>query len=73
MIKEFCVLDEEGTKLLQKAYERFNYSARTFHKFLKVARTFADIEGVPYILKRHVAKALMCREIDKEQSKMMVV
>lgn len=45
LIKEFCILDDESKKLLQMAFNRFKYSARTFHKFLKVARTFADMDG----------------------------
>ncbi len=73
MIKEFCVLNNECINLLQMAYDRFKYSARTFHKFLKVARTFADMDGTENILKKHVAKALICREFDKEQANMMVV
>lgn len=44
-LKEFCELEDEGQKLLQLAFERFNYSARSYHKFLKVARTFADMEN----------------------------
>lgn len=73
MIKEFCVLDGEGSKLFEKAYDRFRYSARSFHKFLKVSRTFADIDGSEKILKTHVAKTLMCRDLDKERANMMVV
>jgi magnesium chelatase family protein len=73
MIKEFCVLDSESTELLKKAYERFNYSARCYHKFLKCARTFADMEGGRNIRRNHIAKALSCRDLDKEQSSMTVV
>lgn len=73
MVKEFCALNQESTELLEKAYTRFRYSARSFQKFLKVARTFADIDGSENILKCHVAKALMCRDFDKEQANMMVV
>src|SRR5699024_1776434 len=49
MIKEFCRLDADCETLLQKAYERFQYSGRTVHKFIKVARTFADLDGVAEI------------------------
>lgn len=72
-IKEFCKLEEECIKMLQLAFERFSYSARSFHKFLKVARTFADLEECDSIRKSHIAKALLCRELDKEQSQMVVV
>ena len=73
LIKEFCVLEDESKKLLLMAFDRFKYSARTFHKFLKVARTFADIDGAENIGKRHIAKALMCRDLDKDQVKMVVI
>ncbi|OPJ65077.1 YifB family Mg chelatase-like AAA ATPase [Clostridium oryzae] len=73
MIKKFCALDQESLQLLQKAYEKYRYSVRTFHKFLKVARTFADIDQSEKILKKHIAKSIMCRELEKEQCNMIVV
>ncbi len=73
LIKEYCGLDEEGERLIQKAYERFQYSARTFHKYLKVARTFADMEGADRIRREDVAAALMARDLDKEGKSMMVL
>lgn len=73
LIKEFCVLEEESTKLLQMAFDRFKYSARTFHKFLKLSRTFADMDGSEKVRKQDIAKALMCRDLDKEQVNMVVV
>ncbi|MGM9979720.1 MAG: hypothetical protein ACI33J_13060 [Clostridium sp.] len=73
LIREYCKIDDESKEILRVAYEKFKYSARTYHKFLKVARTFADIEEEKYILKKHIIKALMCREIEKEQSNMLVV
>lgn len=73
LIKQYCILDEQSKKILQDAYEKFKYSARTYHKFLKVARTFADMEESDNIEKSHIIKALMCREIEKEQSNMEVI
>lgn len=73
LIKEHCKLEEESMNLLKFAYEKFRYSARTYHKFLRLARTFADMEEEKNINKFHIIKALMCREIEKEQSTMVVV
>jgi len=42
LIREYCQLDEASKNLLKVAYEKFKYSARTYHKFLRVARTFAE-------------------------------
>jgi magnesium chelatase family protein len=73
LIKEYCQLEAEGQRLLKLAYDRFQYSARTFHKYLKVARTFADMEGSNKIRKKDVASALMSRDLDKERSGMRVL
>lgn len=73
LIKEYCKLEDEGKKLLRLAYDRFQYSARTFHKFLKVARTFADMEESKDIRKRDIAAALLARDLDKEQANMLVI
>lgn len=73
LIKEFCGLDGEGKKLMQLAYDRFKFSARSYHKYLKVARTFADLDESMHIRKQDIFKALMCRDLEKEQSNMMIV
>ncbi|WP_162266601.1 ATP-binding protein, partial [Clostridium botulinum] len=66
LIKQYCILDKDSKKILEDSYKKFRYSARTYHKFLRVARTFADMEGSEKINKNHIIKALMCREIEKE-------
>jgi len=72
-VKEFCPLEEEGINLFKKAYERFKYSARAFHKFIKLSRTLADLEGSPAIRRQDVAAALMSRDIDREHAGLMVI
>ncbi|HCF70115.1 MAG TPA: magnesium chelatase, partial [Syntrophomonas sp.] len=73
LVKEYCQLDEAGNKLLQLAYDKFRYSACTFHKFLKLARTFADLDGSATIRKQDVSGALLSRDLDKEQTRLLVV
>lgn len=73
LIAEFCKVDEQSKRLFKLAFDKFNYSARSFHKFLKIARTIADLEGETNISYGHVSKALMCREIDKEETTMEVI
>ncbi|WP_416246473.1 YifB family Mg chelatase-like AAA ATPase [Clostridium sp. HCS.1] len=73
MIREFCTLDNECKNIIQMAYDRFQFSARSYYKYLKVARTFADIEGAKNIRKQDILKALMSRDLDNEESKMIVV
>lgn len=73
LIDLHCKLDNESMAILRQAFNRFKYSARTYHKFLKLARTFADMEESKHIHKSHLIKALMCRDIEKEQSHMRVI
>lgn len=73
MIKEFCELESDSLKLLSLAHERFQYSARTYNKFLKIARTFADLEGAAKLRKVDISAALMARDLDKDQRGMLVI
>lgn len=73
LIKEHCQLEDEGHKLLMLAYERYKYSARAYHKYLKVARTFADMEASSKIRKKDIAMALMARDLEKDRAVMTVL
>jgi magnesium chelatase family protein len=66
-------LEEESKKVMQLAYDKFKYSARSFHKYLKVARTFADMEGSGKIRKRDIFLALMARDMDKDNMQMIII
>lgn len=73
LIKEYCILDEESRKIMQLAYDKFKYSARSFHKYLKVARTFADMEESDKIRKKDILSALMARDMDKDIIHMNII
>lgn len=53
--------DKESQALLLQAAERFNLSARAYHRVLKVARTLADLAGVEKVGRPHIAEALSYR------------
>jgi magnesium chelatase family protein len=73
LVKEFCQPEPEGERLLQMAYDKYQYSARAFQKYLKIARTFADMEGAEKIRKKDIAAALMAREMEREWASMTVI
>ena len=73
LIQKYCVLDGESLKLLKSTSEEYGYSARVIHKLLRLARTSADLDGVENIRLADVQKVLSCRDLDKSNSKMMVV
>lgn len=71
LIDTFCKLDKESTSLLRRAYERFQYSGRSLHKILMVARTIADLEGERDIGPQHMRKSILSRDLDKDKTNFM--
>lgn len=45
LIDKFCPLTDSASRLLARAFEKIAFSARSYHRILKVARTIADMEG----------------------------
>lgn len=58
LMKKFIQLDEKTEDLLKLTVSRYNLSARSIDKILKVARTIADLEGSQNLNYRHVAEAI---------------
>ncbi len=61
----FCQLDTAGKDLLKHAFTRLNFSARSYHRVLRVARTIADLSNLDEIKKNHIAEAIQYRRLDK--------
>jgi magnesium chelatase family protein len=45
MVRDSCVIDQVGTRLLKTAMEKLQLSARAYDRILKVSRTVADLAG----------------------------
>ena len=73
LIRKHCNLDDDSRELLQKAYDKHGYSARTYDKFLKIARTFADLDNSDHIRKKDIMNVLLSRDLDKEGTRMHTV
>ncbi len=58
MIEKYAVPDEKGQLILKKAFEKYGFSARAYHKIIKVARTIADMDGSSLIKEMHILEAL---------------
>jgi magnesium chelatase family protein len=65
LIRKHCQLDAACEQLLENAMMRMGLSARAHDRILKVARTIADLEGVPDIATKHIAEAIQYRSLDR--------
>ena len=66
LVREYCVLDAAGDKLLSYAMDKMGLSARAYDRILKVARTIADLDGNEAIQVVHISEAISYRSLDRE-------
>jgi len=64
-VARFCSLERDSRALLGTAISRLGLSARACHRVLKLARTCADLAGMPEIRTADVAEAVQLRAFDK--------
>ena len=50
--------DAPGLAMLRQAAEKLRFTARGYHRVLRLARTLADLEGTDAVRKVHVAEAI---------------
>jgi magnesium chelatase family protein len=65
VVEAICVLDSECLSLLERAVDKFNLSARSYQRVLRVARTIADLQAAKTITPPHIAEALSLRTLDR--------
>ena len=60
-IERHCRLDREGKAVLRASMLQFHWSARAYHRVLRVARTVADLDRSQAITAHHVQEAAQFR------------
>jgi magnesium chelatase family protein len=63
-IEKYCALDEECRRMMRRAFDVMGFSARAYHKILKVARTIADLSRAERITVVHLSEAIQYRSLD---------
>ncbi len=61
LIEKIAEPDAAGRALLGEASEKLQFSARAYHRILKVARTLADLDGADIVGRIHLAEAISYR------------
>lgn len=60
-LKQFCRLGEKEQQIVRQAMKQYNFSGRSLHRILKVARTIADLNESENLNVEHLDEAIMYR------------
>jgi magnesium chelatase family protein len=62
-VKKYACLTPPAETILKLAADKYDFSARSYFRLIKVARTIADLENVDDILPEHMAEALQYKQV----------
>lgn len=65
-IKKFCKLDKQSEILIDTVMDKFNMSARAYHRILKLSRTIADTKHSENIISEYLSTAIKMRCMDRK-------
>lgn len=65
-IDKYCPLGDMEKTILKNAIDSMGFSVRAYHKFLKLARTIADLDNSENIAVNHIAEAVRLRNMDRQ-------
>jgi magnesium chelatase family protein len=60
-----CALTAADQRLLERAIDRLNLSARAYHRILRLARTIADLDAASDIGTQHLSEAIGYRRLER--------
>ena len=67
-IERLCRPTAHARRLLDRASTMLGFSARAYHRVLKVARTIADLAGAEQIDTAQISEAMSLRKLDRSES-----
>lgn len=63
-------IERDAEKLLTETINKFNLSARVYHRVLKLARTIADLDARDNIIMSDISEALQYRSFDRLKARL---
>ncbi|MDU2585303.1 MAG: ATP-binding protein, partial [Anaerococcus prevotii] len=63
-LKKYIKLSDEVEKIAKMAFNKYNFSVRSFNKIIKMSRTIADLEESSEIESKHLLEAIRYRSLD---------
>lgn len=66
LIEKYCRIDKSCKDILKKAMDKMGFSARSYARILKVARTIADMDEKQQIGTKHIIEAIHFRSLDRK-------
>jgi magnesium chelatase family protein len=64
-IRRHCRIDSDAKNILEKAMDKFGFSARAYARVLKIARSIADLGQEDQMGAPHIAEAIQYRALDR--------
>ncbi|AZR72357.1 hypothetical protein BBF96_02480 [Anoxybacter fermentans] len=65
LIETYCPLTTKAQKILARAMDTLELTARGFHQILKIARTIADLRQAEFIEPQDIAEAIQYRSFER--------
>ena len=65
-MEKFCFLKDSSENIMELAFKKYKFSARTYNKIIKVSRTIADLEGDKDIEDNHILEAIRYRTLNNK-------
>ena len=63
-MKKYIKLSEKVENIGKLAFDKYNFSVRSYNKIIKMARTIADLDQSQEILDKHLLEAIRYRALD---------
>ncbi len=65
-IEKYCALNKGSKEIMEMAFKKYKFSARTHNKIIKMARTIADLDNKANIEDNHILEAIRYRTLNNK-------